>query len=192
MVMIHESKTQIYNRMLATRDEMKREDVANLSEEIEARVLRMHEFRTALRVGLYPAYKNEVRTDRIFIEGDKHRKEIYYPATDTEHGGLAYFRVMDLEELLHTDEGFHEPSSKQSRLRNLNNLDVLIVPGVAFDLTGKRMGFRQGFYANSLADFRGKRVALAYEFQVVPSLPSAIKDRTIDWIVTEKRVIRCQ
>jgi 5-formyltetrahydrofolate cyclo-ligase len=190
--MVHESKTQIYNRMLATRDEMKREDVESLSEEIEARVLRMHEFRTALRVGLYPAYKNEVRTDLIFTEGDKHRKEIYYPAIDTEHGGLDYFRVMDLEELLRTDEGFHEPSSKQSRLRNLNNLDVLIIPGVSFDLTGKRMGLGQGFYTSCLADYRGMRVALAYEFQVVPMLPSAIKDRTIDWIVTEKRVIRCQ
>lgn len=190
--MVHESKTQLYNRILATRDEMRAEDVESLSGEIEDRVLRMHEFRTALRVGLYPAYKNEVRTDRIFIEGDKHRKEIYYPAIDTEHGGLSYFRVMNLEELLHTEEGFHEPTSKQSRLRNLDNLDILIVPGVAFDLTGKRMGLGQGFYATCLANFRGKRVAQAYEFQVVPTLPSAIKERTIDWIVTEKRVIRCQ
>jgi len=192
MVMVHESKTQLYNRILATRDEMRTEEVENLSREIEERVLRMHEFRTALRVGLYPAYKNEVRTDRIFIEGDKHRKEIYYPALDTEHGGLSYFRVMHLEELLHTEEGFHEPTSKQSRLRDLGNLDVLIVPGVAFDLNGKRMGLGQGFYTNCLADFRGMRVALAYEFQVVPTLPSAIRERTIDWIVTEKRVIRCQ
>ena len=190
--MVHESKTQIYNRMLATRDEMKPEDVENLSAQIESRVVGMHEFRTALRAGLYAAYKNEVRTDQIFIEGDKHRKEIYYPAIDTESGGLSYFRVMDLDELLRIDEGFHEPNSLQSKLRTLDNLDVLIVPGVAFDLKGKRMGFRQGFYTNCLKSFRGKRVALAYEFQIVPELPTAIKDRTIDWIVTENRVICCQ
>lgn len=190
--MIHESKTQIYNRMLATRDELKLEEVEGLSQEIEARVISMHEFRTALRVGLYAAFKNEARTDRIFIEGDKRRKEIYYPAMDMEGGGLSYFRVMDLDELLHTDEGFHEPSSSQSKLRDLGNLDVLIVPGVAFDLRGKRMGVGQGFYDGCLKTFGGKRIALAYEFQVVPTLPSAIKDRTIDWIVTEKRVVRCQ
>ncbi len=190
--MVHESKTQLYNRMLATRDEMRPEDVEALSKEVEDRVMRMHEFRTALRVGLYAPFKNEVRTDRIFLEGDKHRKEIYYPAIDKERGGLSYFRVMGLEELLNTEEGFHEPDSAQSRLRDLGNLDVLIVPGVAFDLSGKRMGFRQGFFDGCLKTFRGRRIALAYEFQVVPQLPTAIKERTLDWIVTEKRVVNCQ
>jgi len=177
--------------MLANRVELRREEVEELSVRIEDRVLNMHELRTALRVGLYAAFKNEVRTDRIFTEGDKRRKEIYYPAVDTERGGLSYFRVMHLDELLGTDEGFHEPSSKQSRLRDLGNLDVLIVPGVAFDLRGKRMGLGQGFYDGCLKGFRGKRIALAYEFQVVPELPVAIKDRTIDWVVTENRVISC-
>jgi 5-formyltetrahydrofolate cyclo-ligase len=190
--MSHETRTQIYNRALSARDEMKPEDVERLSLDVQARVLGTQEFRTALRVGLYAAYKNEVRTDRIFIEGDMHRKEIYYPAVDPERGGLSYFRVMDLEELMRTEEGFHEPHAEQSRLRNLDNLDVLIVPGVAFDLKGRRMGFGQGFYEKSLQHFRGKRIALAYEFQVVPELPTAIRDVTIDWIATEKRVIRCQ
>ncbi len=187
-----ESKIQLYNRMLSSRDELKLEDVESMSEEIERRVLSMHEFRTAMRVGLYAAYKNEIRTDRIFVEGDKHRKEIYYPAVDVERGGLSYFRVMHLSELLHTEEGFREPSSAKSRLRDLGSLDVLIVPGVAFDMKGKRMGFERGFYDKCLKEFRGDRIALAYDFQVVLELPSAIKERTIDWIVTERRVIRCQ
>ncbi|MFH1829729.1 MAG: 5-formyltetrahydrofolate cyclo-ligase [Pseudomonadota bacterium] len=187
-----ESKTQLYNRMLSSRDELRLEDVERMSEEIERRVLGMHEFRTALRIGLYAVYKNEVRTDRIFVEGDKHRKEIYYPAIDVEKGGLSYFRVMHLNDLLHTEKGFHEPSSTQSRLRDLGSLDVLIVPGVAFDIKGRRMGFGQGFYDNCLKGFRGRRVALAYDFQVVLELPSVIRESTIDWIVTERRVIRCQ
>jgi 5-formyltetrahydrofolate cyclo-ligase len=187
-----ESKSQLYNRILSARDELKLEDVERISAQIENRLISLHEFRTALRVGLYAAYKNEVRTDVIFVEGDKYRKEIYYPAVDEERGGLSYFRVMQLSDLLHIEEGFCKPSSTQSRLRDLNNLDILIVPGVAFDLKGRRMGFSHGFYDNCLKRFRGKRIALAYDFQVVLELPSAIRERTLDWLVTEKRVIRCQ
>lgn len=186
-----ESKLQLSNRMMAARDELHSDAVPAVSADIQHRVLLMEEFRTALRVGLYAAFKNEVHTELLFQEGDRHRKEMYYPAVDSDGGGLAYFRVLKLEDLLHTDGGMREPSLKQSRLRDLNTLNVLIVPGVAFDLRGGRLGFGKGFYDKCLEHFRGKRIALAYDFQVVSELPSAVRGRRIDWIVTEKRIIRC-
>lgn len=186
-----ESKLQLYNRMLAARDELKPDEVAQASEAVEHRVLLMEEFRTALRVGLYAAFRNEVRTELLFQEGDRHRKEIYFPAVDRGGGGIAYFRVLKLEDLLPTDAGQREPSAKQSRLRDLNTLSVLIVPGIAFDLHGGRMGFGKGFYDHCLGKFRGKRIALAYDFQVVSELPTAVRGQKLDWIVTEKRIIRC-
>lgn len=187
-----ESKLQLYNRMMATRDELKAEEVEGASREICHRVLLMEEFRTGLRVGLYAAFKNEVRTELLFQEGDRHRKEIYYPAVDKAAGELDYFRVQRLEELLPTDGGQREPSAKQSRLRDLNTLNAIIVPGIAFDLHGGRLGFGKGFYDQCLERFRGKRIALAYDFQVVPELPTVARGRKLDWIVTEKRIVRCQ
>lgn len=189
--MSSESKVRLYNRILATRDEMSEEDVKRLSEEIEHRVMGTEEYRTALRIGLYAAFGNEARTERLFVEGDRHRKEIYFPARDEERGGIAYFRVTNLEELLPGETGFRAPTAKQSRLRDINTLGVLIVPGVAFDLSGRRMGFGKGFYDANLKAFSGKRIALAYEFQVVPTLPVGPFERLIDFIVTERRVIRC-
>lgn len=186
-----ESKLQIYNRMQSSREEMKSEEVGELSTQIEKRLLMVEEFRTALRVGLYAAHKNEIRTELLFQEGDKHRKEFYFPAVDTDGGGLAYFRVLRLEDLWPTETGFREPSAKQSRLRDLNILNVLVVPGVAFDLAGGRMGFGKGFYDKCLENFRGKRIALAYDFQIVPEFPMGVRGRKLDLIVTEKRVIKC-
>lgn len=186
-----EGRLQLSNRIMSTRDELKPEDADALSKEIQTRATTMEEVRTALRIGLYAAYKNEVRTEQIFCDGDKNRKEIYFPAC-SPGGGLAYFRVMQLSDLLPTSSGFREPSAKQSKLRDINTLNVLIVPGVAFDLEGRRLGYGKGFYDDCLRKFRGKRIALAYEFQVVPKLPTAIRERVLDWIVTEKRVIKCQ
>jgi 5-formyltetrahydrofolate cyclo-ligase len=186
-----ESRLQLSNRIMSTRDELRAEDVEAMSQQAQQRVLGMQEFRTALRVGLYAAFKNEVRTELLFVEGDKHRKESYFPAVDEAAGGLAYFRVMRLEDLMPSTLGFREPSAKQSRLRDLNTLNMLIVPGVAFDLEGRRLGFGKGFYDDCLRRFRGKRVGLAYDFQVVSLVPGQLKAHAVDWIVTEKRVIRC-
>jgi 5-formyltetrahydrofolate cyclo-ligase len=186
------SKLQVYNSTLSLRDELKADEVSAMSDEIQHKVLTMEEFRTALRVGLYASSKNEVMTDILFREGDKHRKEMYYPALDKTIGGLAYFRVIRPEEIFVTESGFCEPSPKQSRLRDLNTLTVLIVPGVAFDLHGNRIGLAGGFFDKCLVSFRGKRIALAYDFQVLPELPTVARGRKLDWIVTEKRIIRCQ
>lgn len=187
-----EGKLQLFNRMIATLDELTNDFVEEASRAVAHRIIMMEEVRTALRVGLYAAFKNEIRTDFIFQEEDKRRKELYYPAVDAEGGGLAYFRVMKLEDLKQGADGMREPTVKQSRLRDLNTLNVLIVPGVSFDLQGGRMGYGKGFYEKSLMAFRGKRVALAYDFQVVGELPQAARGRKLDWIVTEKRIIRCQ
>lgn len=186
-----ESKLHLYNRMMATRNELKPEFITLASIETERRVLIMEEFRTALRVGLYAAFGNEVRTEMLFQEGDKYRKEMYYPAVDPEGKGLAYFRVVKPEDLLRTESGMMEPSAKQSRLRDLNTLNIIIVPGVAFDIQGSRLGFGKGFYDKCLEKFRGKRIAVAYDFQVVSEFPQTVRGRKVDWIVTEKRIIKC-
>lgn len=186
-----ESKLTLFNRVMSTLDEMKSEDVELFSETIQKRVLTMEEYRTALRVGLYAAFKNEVRTDLLFGEGDVRRKEMYYPAVDEEAGSLSYFRITKLEQLIISNTGIKEPTIKQSRLRDLSTLNAIIVPGVAFDLHGGRLGYGKGFYDKCLSTFSGKRIALAYDFQIVSELPTAVRGRKLDWIVTEKRIIRC-
>jgi 5-formyltetrahydrofolate cyclo-ligase len=186
-----ESKLKIYNRVLATRDEMSDGDVVEYSAIIQKRVLLMEEWRTARRIGLYSPHANEVHTKTLFEEADRNRKELYYPRKDAQ-GELAYYRIFDLSELMHTSEGSFEPSGKQSKLRDLDNMEMAIVPGVAFDLSGARLGFGKGFYDNVLDNFSGVRVALAYDFQIVSNLPrSSAAFCKVDWVVTEKRMIRC-
>ena len=180
------------NRMMSTRDELDPKFVNSASLEIQRRVLLMEEFRTALRIGVYVAWGNEVLTEMIFREGDRRRKELYSPAMDLESGELAYFRTVNVEDVLRQGGGIRTPAGKRSKLRDLNTLHALIVPGVAFDLSGRRMGSGGGFYGGCLKGFRGHRIALGYDFQVVAGLPRGVGKYDIDWIVTEKRLIRCQ
>lgn len=184
-----ESKLQLYNRMMATRRELKPDFVLEASLAIQKRVLLMEEYRAALRIGLYAPYDNEVRTDFLFTEGDKRRKELYFPAVDEKQQQLMFFRITDLSDLKPGYAGIYEPTGSARKLRDVNTLETLIVPGVAFDLHGGRSGFGKGFYDRCLLEFRGKRIALAYEFQIVPELPTAVRGQKVDWIVTESRMI---
>jgi len=186
-----ESRLSLYNQMFSHRDELSEEFVEGSSEEIQHRVLLMEEFRTVRRVGLYSPFGNEVRTEILFEEGNKNRKELYYPAVPRNEEDFAYFRIVDLNELQLSENGKLQPTDKQSRLRDLNTLNTLIVPGVVFDLGGGRIGFGQGFYDGCLDGFRGVRIAMAYDFQIVSKLPVAAGGKKVDWIVTEKRLIRC-
>ncbi len=185
------SRVQLFNRMMATRAELDAAFIEQASGEIARRAMLQEAVRTALRIGLYLPFANEVRTDRIFTEGDRHRKELYAPALDETTGETGFFRAMEAQEWEAAHEGIRTPAGRRSRLRDVNTLDVLIVPGVAFDLAGGRMGMGGGFYAECLSAFRGERVALAYDFQVVSDLPMGVEKNAVDSIVTEKRIIRC-
>ncbi len=190
--MIGESRVKLFNRMMSTLKELKTDFIEESSLQIQRRVLIMEEFRVSQRLGLFVPLGNEVHTDLIFTEADRHRKEIYYPAVDESEAGLAYFRVKHLDDLKPGYAGIMEPASHASRLRHLDTLNLLIVPGVSFDLHGGRMGFGKGYYDACLTGFRGRRVALAYDFQIVSEMPMGVRGQKVDWIVTEKRIIRCQ
>ena len=78
-------------------------------------------------------------------------------------------------------------------LSRLQPSDIVFTPGVGFDEKGHRLGRGKGYYDRA---FRGVlagalRVALAYEFQVVPEIPSGPDDERVQWIATEERLIEC-
>jgi 5-formyltetrahydrofolate cyclo-ligase len=186
-----ESKVQLYNEMMSTRDELDESYITATSHDVEQRLLIMEEFRTAMRVGVYTPFANEVRTDFIFTEGDRHRKELYTAAKNSDTGEIGFYRVKFFDELETSMDGLGSDAEKRSLLRDVNSLDALVVPGVAFDLSGGRMGMGGAYYKDLLEGYRGQRIALAYDFQVVSKLPMGVGDHDVDWIVTEKRLIRC-
>ncbi len=73
----------------------------------------------------------------------------------------------------------------------MDKIDLVIVPGVAFDEDLNRIGFGKGYYDRILyrLSSRAKKVAVAHDFQVLNSIPSEEHDVKMDIIVTEKRVI---
>ena len=88
--------------------------------------------------------------------------------------------------------GILEPKQEAVRLVGADKLDALLVPGLAFDGNGNRIGRGMGFFDRLLREARGIKIALAYDFQVLNEVPADAHDVRVDFIVTEKRVVSCK
>ena len=84
------------------------------------------------------------------------------------------------------------PEPEKGTAVELGSIDLVIVPGAAFDSRGHRIGYGGGFYDRMLPRYSGMTVALAFELQIVPEVPVDPHDIPVRKIVTEKRVIDCR
>ncbi len=116
-------------------------------------------------------------------------KEVYFPRVSGS--SLSFHRVKSLDELKPGKFGIPEPDAGSFSAAP-GELDLIIVPGVAFDSTGNRLGYGKGYYDRSVINVpEGKRIALAYGFQVLDFVPGGKSDLGVGLIVTEFGIIFC-
>ncbi len=149
-------------------------------------------FHRARTLVLYSADENEVQTEAIWQEASALGKAIYYPRITADRIDLEFVRRYPGDRLIPGTFGILIPPG-EDLLVGLQETDVVLTPGVGFDPRGHRLGRGKGYYDRA---FRGVlahalRVALAYEWQVVPQLPTGPADETVHYIVTEMQVIDC-
>lgn len=185
-------KELIRKKLLEMRRSMVFETVYELSLRAQKRLIGTPEFKGARRVCLYSSFQNEVLTDEVFERARALGKEVFYPRVVASSGDrtLGFFRVHGLEELSPGAYEIREPD-QEAPLASAEGFDLVVVPGVAFDEKGGRLGFGKGYYDMALDGVSTRVVALAYEFQVLKKdlIPVEPHDVSVSAIVTEERVI---
>jgi len=172
---------------LAARRELTPQQVSAHSLAIQRRFLELPEFRRSAMIVLYSPVHQEVETAVIAREALSGGKAVLFPAV---HGpDLKFHRVGALNELVPGSFGIPEPSGEAL---NPAEADLIVVPGVAFDTYGRRIGYGKGFYDRTLhrLEGSGRLVGFCYEFQLLEEIVGEPHDVTMDLIVTESRVIR--
>ncbi|MBI5560997.1 MAG: 5-formyltetrahydrofolate cyclo-ligase [Deltaproteobacteria bacterium] len=183
-------KEHLRQTMLGQRSRMAFEEVYRLSLEIQARFVRGTEFRLAKKLALYASFKNEVLTDEIFSRALEAGKEVYFPRIVRGGPHLAFYRVNGKEELQAGSYKILEPPEVVDEAAPAT-LECVVVPGVAFDANGARLGYGKGYYDRFLKKTRCPVVALAFGFQLLSRpLPEEPHDVTVNSIVTESGIIR--
>lgn len=180
-------KKSIRGELLARRKSLAAATCLGLSLRAQERLLETPQFAAASTLALYCAIRNEVFTEAVFSAARRLGKTVAYPRV--REAGLEFVEVADRQELGRGAFGILEPTG--SRLIPLTGLDLVVVPGVAFDLAGYRLGYGKGFYDRVLhgCEERGALAGLCFEMQVVDALPAETHDVRMDVIVTEERTL---
>ena len=184
-------KTQIRKEMLSRRDAHHSRGGHRNCLEIMDRFLRLPEFSDAACILLYASKGSEVHTDGIMRSALSLGKRVVLPVTTRGERNLELFEVHSMEELVPGAFGILEPPHLPERKVEPDSIELAVVPGVSFDHRGHRIGYGMGYYDSLLPRIRGKKVGLAYGFQLVPRVPDEPHDAPLDMIVTEEGIIRC-
>jgi len=187
-----EAKQALRTAALSRRNSLIAAEAERLSRAIQARAIEFAGYYARRSVVLYSAIQNEVRTDAILAHALKDGKKVFYPriAADRSAG---FFQVLAVADLHVGRFGVLEPPGTKRLSKTEYPELTIFVPGVAFDACGNRLGRGQGWYDRLLRQMGAlpTSVALAYEFQIVDTLPTDPWDQKVQYVITESRVIDC-
>src|SRR6266496_395603 len=159
------------------------------SRDIASRLVSLAPWARAGTIGLYSPMGAEVDTSDLAAAAAAAGKRVAFPRLSGGERALS-FAICAPGDLVPGDLRTREPPPGAPALP-VSDLDLVLVPGVAFDLGCRRLGRGRGHYDATLARLRGgaTRIGLAFELQIVPQVPFEPHDVTLDAVVTEARVL---
>ena len=183
-------KTFLRQAILKKRDSLSRPEMQNKSRRAAGHLQQLEEFRRAVTLLVYLSFKKEVDTIPIIKTAWRLGKIVAVPVCRPGKK-LLLSQLNSLNELGEGAFGIQEPLFGYIRPVAAGQIDLAILPGVAFDLKGNRLGFGGGYFDRFLPLLRPDcpRLALAYDFQIVETLPAEEHAIKMDNIVTESMVI---
>ncbi len=180
------SKSQLRQRVLALRDRVTAEENARAMARILPRLVALPGYRAARKVAAYMSFGSEIDTGPFIETVLADQKSLVLPRVDSSTHTLSLHHVFDRDRLVSGPWGIKEPAADWPRT-GIEDIDFLLVPGVAFDRRGQRIGYGAGFYDRLLA--RRPRhidcVVIAFDCQVVEQVPTEAHDQPIDRLITE-------
>jgi 5-formyltetrahydrofolate cyclo-ligase len=179
-------KQEIRKRVLALRDALTPEEIAAKSGSIVRRLTALPDLRESSTLMVFLSFGSEVRTDGLLRWGWEAGKRIVVPLCRPEDRGLTPCLLGSFAELEIGRYGIREPKGEMIRPVPREEIDAILVPAVAFDRRGHRVGYGGGYYDRFLTGVpRAVRIGAAYSCQIVERVPEDPHDLPIHRIVTE-------
>ena len=164
--------------------------VEKKSELVYYRLRHLPEYQLAQCIACYVSIKNEVSTQAFIQKALGEGKQVGVPVTKPD-GVMDFQAITGINDLQPVHFGLLEPVADSQKVISLETFDLVIVPGIAFDRWGHRIGSGGGYYDRFLEQTEAIRTGLAYAFQVVDEVSVEPHDLKMDMIVTENEVVRC-
>ena len=186
-------KAALRSQMLKARRAQLSTDVQLKGDQAQKRLLALPFFQSARTVALYAGLVDEVATDLLAQDVWQRLGTVCFPRVVPGSRVLDFHRVAPGDSLVEGPPPFRlrEPSANAERVE-LDAVDVVVVPGLAFTRSGARLGYGGGYYDATLAMLRPDALAvgLCFELSVVADLPMNERDVAVAWVVSEQAATR--
>lgn len=190
IMMINEEKKEIRKTILSLRNAVPREKIETMSDYICRRFIALDKVRSCSSLMIFLSFGSEVDTDYIIRWAWKHKKRVMAPLCKPETKELAVFAIATFDDVEPGYYGIREPKRALLQPVAKKEIDLVVVPAVAFDRRGYRVGYGGGYYDRFLADMGAPRIGLAFSCQIIPEAPINQYDHAVDGIVTETEYIK--
>ncbi|HEY5561224.1 MAG TPA: 5-formyltetrahydrofolate cyclo-ligase [Clostridiaceae bacterium] len=154
------------------------------------KLLKEKEFISCNNLFIYISFDLEINTHKIIESALEQNKNVYVPKVISKALGMIGVRIENFEELRKNKMGILEPL-EAIEIITKDDIDLAIIPGLAFDLKGNRIGYGGGFYDRYFQGEKNKlpsMIALAYEYQLFTNITQDTFDIKVHKIVTEKNI----
>ncbi|GAA0071466.1 5-formyltetrahydrofolate cyclo-ligase [Clostridium sardiniense] len=181
-------KKETRKNIIKQRDELDITVKEAMDNNIIEKLMMNETYKSARGIFIYIGFGSEINTKIIIREALNSGKEVYVPKVIKKD--MILIKIDSLENLVTSSYGILEPIGDKSDL-DVNKLELIVMPGVAFDKSGNRLGYGGGYYDKFLEQnkIECKKIALSYDFQVLEKLEVEEHDIKVDLIITENQVI---
>lgn len=185
-------KKEFRKKVINLRKEKDKDFIKHNSDIITDKLLNLDCIKNAKNIMLYLDFNNEVSTDSLIKKLLNLGKIVSSPITLKEERKLIPSQITDLKNgIQYGAYNIREPKPECSPAINIKDLDVIIVPAVAYDKNCYRLGYGGGFYDRFLENLRKDAVTIgiAFDLQIFDEVPKEAHDDQLDYIVTESRIL---
>lgn len=181
-------KNSIRKLFIQKRNFLSQDSQVNASRVICELITNLSLYSQATNIGLYMAFNNEIDVNILWQDALSKNKQCYFPKV-LNANLMIFLPVNNATNFSRNKWGILEPTTNEALSLSPTNLDLIIIPLVAFDKSGNRVGMGKGFYDRALANNNHTiKIGVGYDFQKVPLLKAETWDIKLDIIVTEKMV----
>lgn len=177
-------KREIRRKIKTLRSMLSEEEKCRASEEVFERLENNAAFQLAKKILMYHSLPDELPTP-AFLRKWKGEKDFYLPRVNGVNLDILPFDESRLE-----IGSFHIEEPTGDEFMDSSELELIIVPAVAYDRKGNRLGRGKGFYDRLLCETKAVKIGVAYDFQLYDELPTEEHDVPMDYVITQSTVIK--
>lgn len=194
-------KIDIFNK----RESLSKKEILEKSEKIIENLSNLKEFKNAKNILFYVSFKKEVETQNLIKKLLKNKdarkskifgtnyvgKTILVPYIIKDDLRLHVSELKNFNELIPKTFGILEPKDLYKREFNPDKIDIVLVPGIAFDKNGHRIGYGYGFYDRFLKTIKSRtlKIGLGFDIQLIEKIPEEKHDVPLDCVITDNQIL---